>query len=188
MVGGLLLTFVSVPRDGAPVSRRHDAQRPSTTRCASTGCRRWCWCCAASSVCSRAPTAWVSPAQRGARAGHAAHAPRVLRSDSCVRVRDAARRRVEQSRHLWIAVELTTLASVFLVTFHDRDTSLEAALEVPDAGQPRPRVRAARHGAAVRRPGRDIWARACPRCTGRASCRWRLSCTPSRCGSASCSR
>jgi len=25
---------------------------------------------------------------------------------------------------LWIAVELTTLASVFLVTFHDRDTSL----------------------------------------------------------------
>ena len=28
---------------------------------------------------------------------------------------------------LWIAVELTTLASVFLVTFHDRDTSLEAA-------------------------------------------------------------
>jgi hydrogenase-4 component F len=28
---------------------------------------------------------------------------------------------------LWIAVELTTLASVFLVAFHDRDTSLEAA-------------------------------------------------------------
>jgi hydrogenase-4 component F len=28
---------------------------------------------------------------------------------------------------LWVAVELTTLASVFLVTFHDRDTSLEAA-------------------------------------------------------------
>jgi hydrogenase-4 component F len=28
---------------------------------------------------------------------------------------------------LWIAVELTTLASVFLVSFHDRDTSLEAA-------------------------------------------------------------
>ncbi len=28
---------------------------------------------------------------------------------------------------LWIAVELTTLASVSLVTFHDRDTSLEAA-------------------------------------------------------------
>jgi hydrogenase-4 component F len=28
---------------------------------------------------------------------------------------------------LWIAVELTTLVSVFLVTFHDRDTSLEAA-------------------------------------------------------------
>jgi hydrogenase-4 component F len=28
---------------------------------------------------------------------------------------------------LWIAVELTTLASVFFVTFHDRDTSLEAA-------------------------------------------------------------
>ena len=28
---------------------------------------------------------------------------------------------------LWIAVELTTLASVFLITFHDRDTSLEAA-------------------------------------------------------------
>jgi hydrogenase-4 component F len=28
---------------------------------------------------------------------------------------------------LWIAVELTTLASVFLVTFHDRETSLEAA-------------------------------------------------------------
>ena len=28
---------------------------------------------------------------------------------------------------LWIAVELTTLASVFLVTFHNRDTSLEAA-------------------------------------------------------------
>jgi hydrogenase-4 component F len=28
---------------------------------------------------------------------------------------------------LWIAVELTTLASVFLVTFHDRNTSLEAA-------------------------------------------------------------
>ena len=28
---------------------------------------------------------------------------------------------------MWIAVELTTLASVFLVTFHDRDTSLEAA-------------------------------------------------------------
>jgi hydrogenase-4 component F len=28
---------------------------------------------------------------------------------------------------LWIAVELTTLASVFLVTYHDRDTSLEAA-------------------------------------------------------------
>lgn len=28
---------------------------------------------------------------------------------------------------LWIAVELTTLTSVFLVTFHDRDTSLEAA-------------------------------------------------------------
>jgi hydrogenase-4 component F len=27
---------------------------------------------------------------------------------------------------LWIAVELTTLASVFLITFHDRDTSLEA--------------------------------------------------------------
>ena len=25
---------------------------------------------------------------------------------------------------LWIAVELTTLASVFLITFHDRDTSL----------------------------------------------------------------
>lgn len=28
---------------------------------------------------------------------------------------------------LWIAVEVTTLASVFLVAFHDRDTSLEAA-------------------------------------------------------------
>jgi hydrogenase-4 component F len=28
---------------------------------------------------------------------------------------------------LWIAVELTTLASVFLITFHDGDTSLEAA-------------------------------------------------------------
>ena len=28
---------------------------------------------------------------------------------------------------LWIAVELTTLASVFLITFHNRDTSLEAA-------------------------------------------------------------
>ncbi|MBK5298392.1 MAG: hydrogenase 4 subunit F [Vicinamibacteria bacterium] len=28
---------------------------------------------------------------------------------------------------LWIAVELTTLASVFLIAFHDRDTSLEAA-------------------------------------------------------------
>jgi len=28
---------------------------------------------------------------------------------------------------MWIAVELTTLASVFLVTFHDRNTSLEAA-------------------------------------------------------------
>ncbi len=28
---------------------------------------------------------------------------------------------------LWIAVELTTLVSVFLVAFHDRDTSLEAA-------------------------------------------------------------
>lgn len=28
---------------------------------------------------------------------------------------------------MWIAVELTTLASVFLVTFHDRETSLEAA-------------------------------------------------------------
>jgi hydrogenase-4 component F len=28
---------------------------------------------------------------------------------------------------LWIAVELTTLASVFLITFHDRDTSLEAS-------------------------------------------------------------
>ena len=28
---------------------------------------------------------------------------------------------------LWIAVELTTLASFFLITFHDRDTSLEAA-------------------------------------------------------------
>jgi hydrogenase-4 component F len=28
---------------------------------------------------------------------------------------------------LWIAVELTTLASVFLITFNDRDTSLEAA-------------------------------------------------------------
>jgi hydrogenase-4 component F len=27
---------------------------------------------------------------------------------------------------LWIAVELTTLASVFLITFHNRDTSLEA--------------------------------------------------------------
>jgi hydrogenase-4 component F len=28
---------------------------------------------------------------------------------------------------LWIAVELTTLASVFLISFHNRDTSLEAA-------------------------------------------------------------
>ena len=28
---------------------------------------------------------------------------------------------------LWIAVELTTLASVFLVAYHNRDTSLEAA-------------------------------------------------------------
>ena len=28
---------------------------------------------------------------------------------------------------MWIAVELTTVASVFLVTFHNRDTSLEAA-------------------------------------------------------------
>ena len=28
---------------------------------------------------------------------------------------------------MWIAVELTTLASVFLITFHDTDTSLEAA-------------------------------------------------------------
>jgi hydrogenase-4 component F len=27
---------------------------------------------------------------------------------------------------MWIAVELTTLASVFLITFQDRDTSLEA--------------------------------------------------------------
>jgi hydrogenase-4 component F len=27
---------------------------------------------------------------------------------------------------MWVAVELTTLASVFLITFHDRDTSLEA--------------------------------------------------------------
>ncbi len=28
---------------------------------------------------------------------------------------------------MWVAVELTTLASVFLISFHDRDTSLEAA-------------------------------------------------------------
>jgi hydrogenase-4 component F len=28
---------------------------------------------------------------------------------------------------LWVAVELTTLASVFLIAFHDRDTSLEAS-------------------------------------------------------------
>ena len=28
---------------------------------------------------------------------------------------------------LWIAVEITTLVSVFLVAFHNRDTSLEAA-------------------------------------------------------------
>ena len=55
---------------------------------------------------------------------------------------------------LWIAVELTTLASVFLVTFHDRDTSLEAAWKFLMLGSLGLGFRAAGHGAVVRRrPG-----------------------------------
>ncbi len=71
---------------------------------------------------------------------------------------------------LWIAVELTTLASVFLITFHDRDTSLEAGWKFLMLGSLGLGVRAARNRAAVRRRARDISERAWPRSTGRASC------------------
>ena len=63
----------------------------------------------------------------GARPRHAAAAPRVLRPHP--RLSSFAMLLVSVSNNLgimWIAVELTTLASVFLITFHDRDTSLEA--------------------------------------------------------------
>ena len=40
---------------------------------------------------------------------------------------------------LWIAVELTTLASVFLITFHDRHLA-RSRMEISGAGQPRPRL------------------------------------------------
>ncbi len=89
---------------------------------------------------------------------------------------------------MWIAVELTTLASVFLITFHDRDTSLEAGWKFLVLGSLGLGVRAARHGPPVRgRAGTS----------GRRDGRAQLDalhaggarrCIRSRCGSASCSR
>ena len=47
----------AVPGDGRASSLAATSRPRSATRCASTGCRRWCSCSAASSVCCRAPTA-----------------------------------------------------------------------------------------------------------------------------------
>ena len=130
----------------------------------------------------------VSAAQRGARTGDAADAPRVLRPDPGVRVRDAARLGVQQSRHPV-----------------DRRRVDDAGVGVPRSRSTIATRRSRRRGSSwcwaasasasrclgpccCSRPGKGRSARAWPRSTGRASCRWRRSCIPLRCASASCLR
>ena len=81
----------------------------------------------------------VSAAQRGARAGHAADAPRVLRPDPGLRVRDAARLGVEQPRHP-VDRRRADDAGVGVPGHVPRSGHVaRGRVEVPDAGQPRPR-------------------------------------------------
>ena len=77
---------------------------------------------------------------------------------------------------LWIAVELTTLASVFLITFHDRDTSLEAAWKFLMLGSLG--LGFALLGTVLLfAAGQGVSARACPHSIGADSCRSLPSCT-----------
>ena len=89
---------------------------------------------------------------------------------------------------LWIAVELTTLASVFLVTFHDRDTSLEAAwkfLMLGSLGLGFALLGTVLLFASGAGPaGRGMSGAALDALHGARA----ASCIRSRCGSASCSR
>src|SRR6266436_5185400 len=88
-------------------------------RCALMACRRWCSCSTGSSGCSRPSMASGMCGGRMRRKFYAL-IPAYVFAMLLVTVSN-------NLGILWIAVELTTLASVFLVTFHDRDTSLEAA-------------------------------------------------------------
>ena len=189
MVGGLGRDLRPVPRDRRPVPRRQRRRPRSATRCASTDCRRWCSCSAASSACCRALYG-VGYLRRNEARGLVTprHAPRVLRPDPGLRVRDAARLGVEQPRHP-LDRRRADDAGVGVPGHVPRPRHVaRGGLEVPGARQPRPRVRAARHGAAVRRrPGAPrrghVGAPLDAVHGGRAA-----ACTRSRCGSAWCSR
>ena len=86
---------------------------------------------------------------------------------------------------LWIAVELTTLASVFLITFHDTDTSLEAAWKFLVLGSLG--LAFALLGTVLMfASGQGSLGEGMEPSSGRVSCKWRRSCIPLRCDSASC--
>ena len=135
---------------------RATSQRPSATRCASTACRRWSSCSAASwAALGRLRRSGTSTERaRGLVTPRSAASSTASYRPTCSRC--CSSRCPNNLGILWIAVELTTLASVFLVAFHNRDTSLEAAWKFLGAGQPRPRVRAPRHGAPLRRRARGV--------------------------------
>ena len=130
--------------------------RPSATRCGSTGCRRSCWCCAASSVCLSGAYG-VGYLRRNEARGLVT--PRMRREFyGLIPAYVFAMLLVvgvEQSRHP-VDRRRADDAGVGV----SRDVSrpghvARSGVEVPDAGQPRPRLRPAGHGVVVRRRARD---------------------------------
>ena len=173
MVGRAGADVRPVPGDGRPVPRRGRCRRPSTRRCASTGCRRSCSCCAGSSACLSGvygigylrrndARGLVTPRMRREFYGLIpAYVFAMLLVVGLEQSRDPVDRRraddagvglprgVPQPRHL-----------------------ARSRVEVPDAGEPRARLRAARHRALFA-SGQGALGRACRRCTGRAS--WQVA-------------
>ena len=105
----------AVSGHGEPVPWRRNPGRVRLTPCVSTGCRRWSSCCADSSACCQGSTA---SAICDATSARGLVTPRMRREFyGLIPAYVFAMLLVSVSNNLgimWIAVELTTLASVFL--------------------------------------------------------------------------
>ena len=137
-----------VPSARPATSWRAPPPRRSAMPCASTASPPSSSCCAASSVCCRVPTAWATcggttPAawsRRGCRREFYALVPRL-------RLRDAARLRLEQSRHPLDRRRADDPGVGIPGRVPQPRHLARGGVEVPDARQPRPRLRAPGDGA-----------------------------------------